>query len=349
MKILIIGGTGLISTAITRALLERGDEVTIYNRGQSAIRFEGAVRRIIGDRRDAEQFEKQVREAGPFEVVIDMICYRPEEAESTLRAVRGIAGQLIVCSTVDVYARPTRRFPIKEDEPRGGVSVYGKQKAMCEKVLLEAWEREGIPVTILRPAQTYGEGGPLIHSLGWSTTFFDRLRKGKPVIVHGDGQSLWCACHVEDVAAAFVGACGNETSYGRCYNVTGEEWMTWDGYHQTVARAIGAPEPRLVHIPTEVLCAADERAIVCRENFQFNNIFDTSAARRDLGFAYTIAFEEGVRRTYAWLEAHGAIESSETDPAYDRLVAAWEGCKEAFLAACRRGGEEGSNRGELKV
>lgn len=291
---LIIGGTGLISTALTRQLLARGDEVTLYKRGQSAVRFAGAVRRIIGDRKEVARFESQVCEAGPFDVVIDMICYTPEDAASTLRACRGRASHLIVCSTVDVYARPTQRFPITDEEPRGGVSKYGRNKTACEELLLAAHQRGDVPVTIIRPAQTYGEGGPLIHSLGGSTTVLDRVRKGKPQIVHGDGQSLWCACHIDDVAAAFVGACGNPVAFGRCDNTTGEEWMTWDAYHRTVARALDAPPPMLMHVPTDLLCQADERAMICRVNFQYPNIFDTSAARRDLGFRYTVPFR---RRT----------------------------------------------------
>ena len=331
MKILIIGGTGLISTALTRQLLARGDDLALYNRGQSPMRFDGAVHRITGDRKDYARFESQVREAGPFDVVIDMVCFTPEEAESLVRACRGCAGHLIVCSTVDVYARPTRRFPIREDEPREGVSQYGKNKAACEELLLAAHQRGELPVTIIRPAQTYGEGGVIVHALGWSTTFLDRVRRGKPLIVHGDGQSLWCACHIDDVAAAFVGACGHTAAFGMCYNTTGAEWMTWDAYHYTVAQALGAPPPTLVHIPTDLLCQADERALICRANFQFSNIFDTSAAQRDLGFRYTVPFLDGARRTYEWLAAHDRIEPCETDPAYDRLIAAWERCGTAFV------------------
>lgn len=334
MKILILGGTGLISTAITRQLLERGHNVTHFNRGQTEARIPaGTVNQIVGDRKDYPAFERQMQEAGHFDCVIDMICYTEEDAASLVRAFRGRIGQLIFCSTVDVYARPTVRFPIREDEPRGGVSAYGKAKVQCEDLLLEAHERGDFPVTVIRPAHTFGEGGRIIHSMGWSTTYLDRIRKGKPIIVHGNGQSLWVSCHIDDVGQTFANAAGNANTFGKCYHVTGEDWTTWDHYTYSVAEALGAPEPTIVHIPADLLFrVAPDRARVCLENFQFNNIFDNAAARADLGFRYRIPFVEGVRRTYAWLEARGRIENSDDDPFYDRIIAAWERLGTAMAA-----------------
>ena len=151
------------------------------------------------------------------------------------------------------------------------------------------------------------------------------MRKGKPIIVHGDGSSLWTACHRDDVARAFVAAAGQPHTFGKAYHTPGEEWMTWDQYHRRVAAAIGAPDPTLVHIPTEVLVrVAPSRARIIAENFQFNNIFDTTAARNDLRFQYTVPWVEGVRRMVAWLDAHGRIEDSDTDRFEDRLIAAWQ-------------------------
>lgn len=327
MNVLIIGGTGLISTAITRELLARGDTVTHYNRGQRAAASPEGVRRIAGDRQDYAAFERQMAEAGPFDCVLDMICFTPEEAESAVRAFRGRAGQFIFCSTVDVYRKPAGRYPVREDEPRDPASpfTYAADKARCEAVFEAAHARGDFPVTTIRPAQTYGEGGRLVHTFGAATTYFDRLRKGKPIIVHGDGRSLWAVCHRDDVGRAFAGAAGNARTFGKSYHATGEEWLTWDRYHQGVAEAIGAPPPRLVHIPTDLLLrVAPRRAWICAVNFSFNNIFDNTAARTDLGFRYTVPFVEGVRRTVAWLDARGQIEDSDADPFEDRVVAAWE-------------------------
>ncbi|MCS6775593.1 MAG: NAD-dependent epimerase/dehydratase family protein [Chloroherpetonaceae bacterium] len=325
MRVLIIGGTGLISSAITPRLLERGDAVTLYNRGQSEVRFPGTPVFLHGDRRDYATFEAQMAEAGTFDCVIDMVGYVPEDAESVVRAFRGRIGQFLFCSTACVYGGPAQRYPIREDEPRRPTGTYGANKARIEDILMQAHERGDFAVTILRPSQTYGEGGTIVHSLGWSTTYIDRIRKGKPVIVHGDGQSLWAACHIDDVAQGFIGAMGNPKAYGRCYNLTGEEWMTWNQYHEGVAAALNAPPPGLVHIPTDLLGRlAPRRASISVEIFQYPGIFDNQAAMQDLGFRYTVPWVEGVRRTVAWLDARGRIASSDEDPFDDRILAAWE-------------------------
>jgi len=327
VRILIVGGTGLISSAIVRFLAERGDEVTVYNRARREGELPGSVRRLVGDRTRFEEFERQMAAAGRFDCVIDMVCYSPEEAASAIRAFRGRTSQYVFCSTVDVYTKPARRYPVREGDERrpSGEFPYAANKAVCETLLLEAHGRGDLPVTVIRPAQTYGEGGSLIHTLGWGTYFLDRIRRGMPVVVHGDGNSLWCACHRDDVARAFVGAAGNASALGKAYNATGEEWMTWNAYVEGIAEAMGAPRPKLVHIPTDLLGRlAPKRAEWCVKNFQFDNVFDNSAARSELGFRYTIPWVEGARRTVRWLDERGRIEPAESQPFYDKLLAAWE-------------------------
>jgi nucleoside-diphosphate-sugar epimerase len=126
------------------------------------------------------------------------------------------------------------------------------------------------------------------------------------------------------VARAFVGALGNPKAYGRGYHATGEEWLTWDAYHQIVANALGAPPPTLVHIATDLLGqVVPKEAEWCVENFHYNNLFDNAAARADLGFQYTIPFAEGARRTIAWQEAHGGFQDSDEAPFYDAILDAW--------------------------
>jgi nucleoside-diphosphate-sugar epimerase len=324
MRVLIIGGTGLISSAITPQLLERGDDVTLYNRGKSEIRFAGEPKFLQGDRKDYVAFEAQMAEAGHFDCVIDMVGFSPQDAESVVRAFTGRIGQFIFCSTVCTYGGPASHYPIREDEPRRPVGTYGANKVKIEDTLMEAHERGDFPVTIMRPSQTYGEGGTIVHSLGWETTYLDRIRKGKPIIVHGDGSCLWAACHIEDVGRGFVGATGNPKAYGKAYNVTGEEWMTWNRYHEGVAEALNAPKPTLVHIPTDLLGKlAPKRANISVEIFQFPSVFDNSAAMNDLGFRYTIPWVEGVRRTVAYLDAHDRIKNSDDDPLDDKILATW--------------------------
>ena len=325
MKVLLIGGTGLISTAITKQLLERGDDVTLYNRGKSEARIPDGAKFITGDRKQYAEFEKQMQDAGHFDCVMDMVGFAPDDAESVVRAFKGNIGHFIFCSTVCTYGGPAEHYPIRESDPQRPISGYGSNKVKCEQILLAAHERGDFPVTITRPSQTYGEGGTIVHSLGGSTTYLDRIRKGKPIVVHGDGNTLWAACHIDDVGRGFVGAAGNPVAFGKAYNLTGEEWMTWNRYHALVAEALNAPAPKIVHIPSDLLAkVAPKRANISVEIFQFPSIFDNSAAMKDLGFRYEITWVEGVKRTVAWLDERGKIENSDNDPLEDRLIAAWE-------------------------
>lgn len=325
MKVLIIGGTGLISTAITRQFLQRGDAVTLYTRGQSPTRFEGHVERLTGDRTDHAAFEAQMQETGRFDCVIDMVGYEAEDAASVVRAFRGRTGHVLFCSTVDVYAKPASTYPIGVDESRQPITAYAAKKVLCEDILLEAHRRGDFPVSILRATYTYGEGARgVIHSLGFRTTFLDRIRKGQPVIVQGNGTSLWNPCYIDDVARGFLGAAGNDAAFGHAYNVTGEEAVTWNQLTAKIAEAMGAPAPEIVHIPTDLLARlAPHRAQLSVENIQYPNVHDTTTARADLGFAYTVPIVEGMRRTIDWLAAHALIEDSAADPFYDRVIDAW--------------------------
>jgi len=336
MTTLIIGGSGLISTAITRQLVDRGEDLILYNRGRTPLRVDGDIAVVRGDRTDATRFEEQIAALGPLDCVVDMVCFNPAEAASAIRACRGRVGQYLFCSSVTVYDKAGAGYPLTEQAPRESpVGDYAAKKARCEDIFLEAHRRGDLPVTILRPGSTYSEGHGIIHTFGGATTYLDRLRKGKPIVVPGDGQSLWVVCHAEDVARGFIGALGNRATIGRAYNVTGEEWMTWDRYHRTVAAALGAPKPTLVHIPTNVLEAvAPERARLAVLDLQYTNIFDTTAARRDLGFRYTIPWVEGARHVVAWLDAHGRIADSDTDPFDDRVIAAWESLSAEMAARC---------------
>ena len=339
MRVLIIGGTGLISTAITRVLIERGDAVTLYNRGQTDAYIPEGYNTITGNRKDYTTFEAQMAEAGNFDAVIDMIGFGAADIESAIRAFRGNIGQFIFCSTVDVYTKPARQYPIQEDAERQPMPSfpYAYNKAKCERLLEEAHERGDFPVTIIRPAHTYGEGRGLIHSFGLGGAYyFNRIRLGKPIITHGDGSSIWAACHRDDVGSAFAAAVGNEKAFGKGYHTASEEPMTWNQYHQTVAQAMNAPEPDLIHIPTDFLSEiAPKAAEWCKENFQYNNIFDNTAAKADLNFRWTVPFIDGVRRIVAWLDNRERIHDRDEPPIYSEIIGKWKhlSTKESFFGS----------------
>ena len=344
MNILIIGGTGLISTSITRQLIDAGHQITLFNRGQTEARLLEGYEHIRGDRNDFSSFEAKMETLGIFDCVIDMACFKREQAESTIRAFKGRIGQYIFCSTVDVYTKPPETFPILETHQRLSLSDYGRDKAKCEDLFLSANEEGDFPVTVLRPASTYGEGGAIIHTFGWDTFFLDRLVKGKPVIVHGDGEALWVSCHAEDVARGFVNAVGNENTYGKAYHLTGEEWQTWNQYHLRLAEAIGAPKPTLVHIPSDILVRiSPEQAMITYLNFQYTNIFDNSSAKHDLDFQVTIDWKTGAKRTYDWLVENEKINPWQEFPFYDRVVESYaQQCKQMISTLANLNGQQAS-------
>ena len=284
----------------------------------------GGVGLLQADRADRAPFERTVGESCPWDCVIDMICSDPADASSLARACRGRVGQLIFCSTTNVYPKPADRYPVTEDHRLGAAFKNGIDKTRCEEIHREA-ERDGaFGVTIVRPGHTYGETGAVLHSLGNTTSYLDRIRHGRPIVVHGDGQGLWSALHAEDVGRVFAAAAGNPLALGKTYNATGEEWMTWAQYNARVAAALDAPPPPLVAIPTDVLVAiAPGRAAQAARSFQYPGIYDMSAARRDLGFRQTVPFTDGVRRTIEWIETHEGIAAWSSDPEYDRIIEAW--------------------------
>ena len=323
MHVLFIGGTGLISTAIARQLLERGDKVTLFNRGKSESRLPPGAETITGDRKDYAAFEAAFSDKS-YDVVVDMVAFHPDDSRSAVRAFAGRCGQFLHCSTVCVYSGPVTQIPTTETEPYHSLGGYGKDKAICELLLLQAFEAQGFPVTIMRPSHSYGEGGGIIRSVGPGDTFVDRLRKNKPIIVQGDGNSLWASCHVDDVAKGFIATMGNDRCLGEAYNITADEWFTWNQYHQRIADIAGGTfNP--VYVPTETLReVAPQMSGGTYEIFEWPSIFDNGKLKRDTAYAgQTVSFEEGTRRTLAWLEENGKLKDSDGDDYEDRLAAAW--------------------------
>lgn len=325
MHVLFIGGTGLISTSIARQLLEAGHRVTCFNRGKSESRLPaGSFDEIHGDRKQYADFEQTFADK-TFDVVVDMVAFHPDDCASAIRAFAGRCGQFIHCSTVCVYSGPPQTIPTPETEPFHSIGGYGKNKIACEEVLMRAHADQKFPVTILRPSHSYGEGGRLIRPWGPSETFISRLRSNLPVVVPGDGQGLWAACHVDDVARGFIGTMQNEKCFGQAYNITGEENMTWDTYHAQVAEVVGGTFTP-VHIPTDVLTdVAPKYSGGTKEIFAWPSIFVNDKIKSDAGYTgQRISWREGVKRTVEWMEANDKISPVADDEYEDKLIAAWQ-------------------------
>jgi nucleoside-diphosphate-sugar epimerase len=253
-----------------------------------------------------------------------MVAFHPDDSASAVRAFQGRCGQFLHCSTVCVYSGPPMQIPTTETEPYHSPGGYGKNKILCEQLLLRAHADAGFPITILRPSHSYGEGGSLTRPFGPRETFITRIQSGLPLIVPGDGTGLWASCHVDDVARGFIGTMGNARCVGEAYNITGDEWMTWNTYHEQIAEVVGgAFHP--VYIPTDVLVEyASKYAGGTRDIFAWTSIFDNSKIKRDAGYpGQTVSWREGVKRTVAWMEANGQIAPVAEDDFEDKLVAAW--------------------------
>lgn len=340
MKTLIIGGTGNISTAITRALLARGDDLTLFNYDKVTPDWLRGAKVITGDRTERDDFRAKLAGSETFDCVLDMICYEPEDARCDIEVFRGRTRQFIFCSTVDVYPKTPASYPVTEESAELGARPsfpYGHKKMLCEQAMWEAHARGDFALTVIRPTFTYNETwSPGIHSFGGQTYHLDRLVKGKPFILHGDGTSLWVATHRDDTAHAFVGAAGNARTLGQAYHLAPDEWMTHNHIWRTLARLLDAPEPDFVYLPTDLLGRlAPKEAEWCVENFRHNNVFDAAKAKRDLGFRYTIPFEQGAKRCLDWLRANNKIEDCAKHPFYDRIVEAWRNHTAAVVEACR--------------
>ena len=339
MKILIIGGTGNISTPLTKALIAQGHQLTLFKREARVPEWLLPAQIVTGDRTLRDDFQAKIGNLGHFDCVIDMICYEPGDARCDIELFQGRTQQFIFCSTVDVYTKTPQRYPVTEENGMLGAMPsfpYGYKKMLCEQLLCEAHRRGDFALTICRPAFTYNESrSPGIHSFGGQSYHLDRLRRGKPIILHGDGTSIWVASHRDDVAGGLVGAVGNARAFGQEYNLSGDEWMTHNHIWRTIARVMNAPDPEFVYIPADLLARlAPKQAEWCLENFRHNNIFDSAKAKRDLGFRYTVRFEEGVRRCLEYLDRHNLVENSDQHPFYDRIVEAWRGHAVALEQEC---------------
>ncbi len=322
MKVLIIGGSGLISTAITEQLLARGDDAVLFNRGQSALRTTRKPRQILGDRNDGAALGEALRREKP-DAVIDMMAFAPSQAEALLKACEGQTPQVVACSTVCVYGGPLTRLPATDDEPHRPVGDYGKNKSAIEKIVLERGG-SGQTGTVIRPSFSTGEGATA-SGLLFDDSTVDRLRQGLPVVVMDDGRAAWAIAHVSDVAAAFVGALGNAKAAGQAYHATSDEHTDWNGVFAALAAAAGAPAPNLVAIPSAWLYAqAPRRSVGIQYIYRHPSVFDNSKAARDLGFRTTVPLVETFKRQIAWMETEGKLRAAAQENVQSELIAAWQ-------------------------
>lgn len=320
MKVLIIGGTGLISTGIATHLLERGAEVTLFNRGQ---RRPNQPRVLVGDRNLPAQFEARF-ERERFDVVIDMICFTEEQAEATVRAFAGRTQQLMFCSTVCTYGVDIpSHVLVDETFPLRPISQYAQRKQRCEQIFERASSAGAFELTIVRPSNTYGPGASLIDQMEFDSAVWDRVQRGLPVLCAGDGIGLWQSTHRSDVGRFFAHAAGNSKTYGEAFNATRDRVFTWRDYYREAAQALGT-QAQLVLVPAGwVISQNAERFSFLSEITRYHGAYSSrkaKAAVAEFGTMPCIDFVDGARETFADIKSRGAWRRHEDDPAYDALV-----------------------------
>jgi nucleoside-diphosphate-sugar epimerase len=302
-RVIFVGGTGTISGPLVDALVEAGHEVTIFVRGQSRRPVPDGVRVLAGDRRDRAEFERLMRREA-FDVAYDMICFDPEDAASSVRAFEGV-GHFIQTSTVCTFGGPFEQLPVTEATPLRPVMDYGKQKLLADEVFLEAHRKHGFPVTIVKPAHTWGPGMHPVRQLADGDDephWIERLRAGKPLLIAGEGRELWSMCHAEDTAPAYAGLMLQPWAVGETYILTGEP-VTWLEYHEEVAAVLEAPL-NLVYAPVDdVIAAWPEATWLLAGMSRWDQWYDASKLRAALpSFRPRLTVRDRILEQVRWSE-----------------------------------------------
>ncbi len=324
MRVLFIGGTGVISSACAQLAVERGIELYLFNRGETKRPVPAGAQVIHGDIRNLAA-AKTALEVCTFDVVVDWITFTPDQVQADIELFRERTAQYIFISSASAYQTPPASLPVTESTPLDNPFwTYSRNKIACESLLVQAYRDFKFPMTIVRPSHTYDQ--TMLPFTG-RYTVINRMRQGKKVIVHGDGTSVWVLTHHKDFAKGFVGLIGNIHALGDAFHITSDELLTWNQIFTTMARAAGA-EPRLVHIPSEYVAAFDPVwGAGLLGDKSHSMIFDNSKIKRVVpDYVASIPFSQGAREIMAWFDADPArqVVDPKFDQTVDRILAAYE-------------------------
>jgi nucleoside-diphosphate-sugar epimerase len=331
MKILFIGGTGNISSSITLRLAQAGHELHLLNRGMTFKHPLPEGVRVIAHDALVGALPPALQGAR-YDVVVDWIAFTPAHIERNLAWFGGgpqaaSTGQFVFISSASAYQKPPVHPVITESTPLANPYwAYSRDKIACEERLMAAFRATGFPVTIVRPSHTYDTIVPV--AVGKSDyTIIDRIRRGKPLVVHGEGTSLWTLTHAEDFGRAFVGLLGNPRTIGHAFHITSDEWLTWDQIMRQVARAAGVDEPQIVHVPSAFIHQVDpDTGAGLLGDKSWNALFDNAKIKSFVpGWSCRIPFSEGIRRTVDWFDADPSrrVVNQAKDAVVDRILQAW--------------------------
>jgi nucleoside-diphosphate-sugar epimerase len=302
MKVLFIGGTGNISASVSRLAVERGIELYLLNRGQRSVDVPGA-HSLVADIHQPDQVRQAIR-GMRFDAVVDWIAFDVGDIERDIELFQGVTEQYLFISSASAYQKPLTHYLITESTPLcNPYWEYSRKKIACEERLQRAYRDQGFPMTIVRPSLTYRNVFPVAIG-GWRDyTLADRLLKGKPIIVHGDGTSLWVVTHADDFAVGFVGLLGHPRAIGHAFHITTDEVLTWDQIYQTIASALDV-EADIVHMPSDFIAAVKPHmGPGLLGDKAWSVVFDNSKIKRFVpDFQATIPFHSGIPRLLAWFD-----------------------------------------------
>jgi nucleoside-diphosphate-sugar epimerase len=328
MKVLFVGGTGVISSACARLALERGIEVTLLCRGKTGRHPVPSGAKVLhADVHDLHAARGALGDLR-FDVAVQWVGFVPAHVEVDIELFRGRVAQYVFISSASAYQTPPMRLPVTESTPlQNPFWQYSRDKIACEERLVHAYRSEGFPATIVRPSHTYDPGLLPVHG-GW--TVIDRMRRGLPVVVHGDGTSLWTLTHHDDFARGFVGLLGRGEAVGDAFHITSDEALTWDRIHEILAAAAGA-RPDLVHVPSDTIAAfdADWGAGLLGDKAH-SMVFDNTKIKRLVpDFRALIPYSEGGPRQIAWYDEDPKrrVVDAGMNAMFDRLVAAQQNAR----------------------
>lgn len=337
MKALLIGGTGTISSAITRKLSESDWELYLLNRGTRSETVPENVRIITADINNEAEVEKALS-GMTFDTVCDFICFVPEQAERDYRLFKDRTKQFMFISSASAYNKPVRDYKITEGTTLANKYwEYSRNKIAIEELLMKHYREDSFPVTIIRPSHTYDERSvPLgVHGKMGSYQVLKRMMEGKPVIIHGDGTSLWTITHNSDFAKGFIGLMGNPHAIGEAFHITSDESVTWNQIYQTIADALGV-ELKPYYVSSEFLASVSDYDLtgsLIGDKAQ-SVVFDNTKLKRTVpGYQSTVRVEEGICRTVEYVLAHKEYQTAdpEFDMWCDKVINALESTKAAIL------------------
>jgi nucleoside-diphosphate-sugar epimerase len=321
MKILFIGGTGIISEAVSRFVIESGNELYLLNRGNRLEFVPYGAKLINGDIRDTENC-KEILKDHFFDVVVNWIAFTPEHVQNDVEVFSGNTNQYIFISSASAYQKPPCNYIVTESTPLyNPYWQYSRDKIACEDLLIHEYRNNHFPITIVRPSLTYGNAmiPAALNSWLHPWSLVDRMKKGKKIIVHGDGTSLWTMTHNEDFARGFIGLIGNTKAIGHAFHITSDEVLSWNQIYRSIGDAVDI-EPNIIHIPTDfiVSISPDHQGTLLGDK-SVSVVFDNSKIKQFVpNYVPSIPFDKGIKKTTAFFLSHP--EKCSVDENWDHLM-----------------------------